>query len=570
MHHSFVSALIAVGSAISASAQLSGKVGPLTSRADKAAIKTCNIADYGAKADAKTDNGPAIQKAWDACSSGGGEVVVPEGDYGLSTWLTLSSKSAMSFRLDGTLYRIGTDGGNMLMFKHLEDFEFYSSTSKGAIQGYGYEFHQKDEYGPRILRFADVKSFSIHDVALVDSPAFHFSIDTCSDGEVYNTVIHGGARGGLDGIDVWGSNIHIHDVEVSNKDECVTVKNPSDHLLIENVFCNWSGGCAMGSLATDTNIHDIEYSNIYTQRSNQMYMFKSYGGSGEVSNIALKNFAGHSNAYTLDLDAEWSSMKPVAGDGILYSNMTFSGWSGTCADGHQRGPIKFNCPADVPCTDMQVDDFTVGSNKGDTVEHVCKNAYGSGACLKEGDGGAYTTTQTVDAASAATQTMDGEIENGLGLTVSIAIPTIRASFFPGVAAISPRMADSAGESQAAAVANDEAQVTAPVETSAPAEADAAADTSAAADVIAPSNTAAPSGTSTPADELAPVATSAPSFDAPNSFFPQEQSTFETAMKASETLAADAEASAPAETDVAQPKAPSCKAKRRRSLQSKNL
>lgn len=47
----------------------------------------------------------------------------------------------------------------------------------------------------------------------------------------------------------------IHDVEVSNKDECVTVKNPSDHLLIENIFCNWSGGCAMGSLATDTGTH---------------------------------------------------------------------------------------------------------------------------------------------------------------------------------------------------------------------------------------------------------------------------------------------------------------------------
>jgi hypothetical protein len=25
--------------------------------------------------------------------------------------------------------------------------------------------------------------------------------------------------------------------------------------LIENIFCNWSGGCAMGSLATDTGTH---------------------------------------------------------------------------------------------------------------------------------------------------------------------------------------------------------------------------------------------------------------------------------------------------------------------------
>ena len=56
------------------------------------------------------------------------------------------------------------------------------------------------------------------------APAFHLILDSCSNGEVYNMIIRGGNEGGLDGIDVWGSNIHIHDVEVSNKDECVTVK----------------------------------------------------------------------------------------------------------------------------------------------------------------------------------------------------------------------------------------------------------------------------------------------------------------------------------------------------------
>jgi len=37
-------------------------------------------------------------------------------------------------------------------------------------------------------------------------------------------IIRGGNEGGLDGIDVWGTNIWIHDVEVTNKDECVTIK----------------------------------------------------------------------------------------------------------------------------------------------------------------------------------------------------------------------------------------------------------------------------------------------------------------------------------------------------------
>ena len=34
----------------------------------------------------------------------------------------------------------------------------------------------------------------------------------------------GANLGGSDGVDVWGNNYWIHDVEVTNRDECVTVK----------------------------------------------------------------------------------------------------------------------------------------------------------------------------------------------------------------------------------------------------------------------------------------------------------------------------------------------------------
>lgn len=65
-------------------------------------------------------------------------------------------------------------------------------------------------------------------------------------------VIYGGYQGGLDAIDIWGSNIWVHDIEASNKDECVTVKSPAHNMLIEDIYCNISGGCAIGSLGADT------------------------------------------------------------------------------------------------------------------------------------------------------------------------------------------------------------------------------------------------------------------------------------------------------------------------------
>lgn len=122
-----------------AAAQLSGTVGPTTSTASKAATKICNIMSYGGVASATTDNSAALASAWAACKSGG-EVYIPSGNYGLANWVTFSGGEHVSVNLEGIIYRTGTAGGNMILVEDTTDFEFYSGTSKGAIQGYGYYF----------------------------------------------------------------------------------------------------------------------------------------------------------------------------------------------------------------------------------------------------------------------------------------------------------------------------------------------------------------------------------------------------------------------------------------------
>ncbi|KAJ5681438.1 uncharacterized protein N7477_001378 [Penicillium maclennaniae] len=427
--------LLAIGLApLLASAQLSGTVGPTTSYATKAASKICSVLDYGGVADNSTDIGPAITSAWAACKTNG-VVYIPSGDYALDTWVTLTGGSSTAIRIDGIIYRTGTDGGNMIFIEHTTDFELFSSTSEGAVQGWGYEFHREGSLsGPRILRMYEVTDFSVHDLALVDAPAFHFSMDTCENGEVYNMAIRGGNSGGLDGIDVWSTNIWVHDVMVTNKDECVTVKSPSKNILVENIYCNWSGGCAMGSLGADTDISDVVYRNVYTWSSNQMYMVKSNGGSGTVSNLLLENFIGHGNAYSLDIDQAWSSMSTVAGDGVQLNNITISNWKGTEANGAQRGPIKVNCASGAPCTEVTIEDFAMWTEEGDSQWYSCENAYGDGACLDSGnDYTTYTTSMTVTAAPSgySAATMASDLATAFGTDMPIPIPAIPTSFYPG-------------------------------------------------------------------------------------------------------------------------------------------
>lgn len=138
-----MSGLLATASyVLPAAAQLSASVGPTTTTSSKSSTKVCSIMDYGGVADASTDNSDAISQAWTACASGG-QVLIPEGDYGLSTWVTLKDGKGVSINLEGTIYRTGTDSGNMIAIEDSSDIEIYSATSAGAIQGYGYEFRKQ-------------------------------------------------------------------------------------------------------------------------------------------------------------------------------------------------------------------------------------------------------------------------------------------------------------------------------------------------------------------------------------------------------------------------------------------
>lgn len=276
----------------------------------------------------------------------------------------------------------------------------------------------------------------------MDAPALHFVLDTCDKGEVYNMLIRGGNKGGLDGIDVWSTNIWIHDVMVTNKDECVTVKSPSSNILVENIYCNWSGGCAMGSLGEDVDVSNITYRNVYTWNSNQMYMIKSYGGSGTVKNVLLENFIGHGNAYSLDIDQYWASMDEISGDGVQLSNIAVSNWTGTCADGSARGPVKVLCADGKPCTGVDITDFAMWTEKGDELVNQCQSAYTEADPapfrLKEGSGSEYRVTKktvSTEPSGYDAPKMSDDLDEAFGTTVEIPIPSYPKSFFPGIAPI---------------------------------------------------------------------------------------------------------------------------------------
>ncbi|KAF4905515.1 putative rhamnogalacturonase A [Colletotrichum viniferum] len=432
--------LAAVLSLSGVAAQLTGPVGPTTALSKK--TTECNILNYGGVSDNSTDVADAIENAYQSCVlvHAGSRLIVPEGNYLIKRTAILSNGTNWAFQLDGLITL--AYGGNWTVDRELilqgfagveqlnatingegdglflqngitiinaVDFEFYSQNGKGAIQGQGYLYRNSgNTFRPRLVRLISPINTSVHDLILVDSPKFHIVFDFAINLEAYHLTIRGANLGSYDGVDVVGTNYWIHDIEVTNRDECVSVKSPSNHALVENLVCNQAGsGISIGSLNVSASIANIHARNISIIQGNNIAFIKTYpGGSGYVTNITFENFRSKASLYGLDINQYWqNTIEPETG-AVALSNLIFKNFSGSVADGAKRPPLYLIANDLTYATNVTVEGFSLWAESGTYVVNKISNIFGNGDnSYGAGDGigsltskqspTAYTSTYTI-------------------------------------------------------------------------------------------------------------------------------------------------------------------------------
>ncbi|KAF5505520.1 Rhamnogalacturonase A [Colletotrichum siamense] len=403
--------LAAVLSLSGVAAQLTGPVGPTTALSKK--TTECNILNYGGVSDNSTDVADAIENAYKSCVlvHAGSRLIVPEGNYLIKRTAILSNGTNWAFQLDGLITL--AYGGNWTVDRELilqgfagieqlnatingegdglflqngitiinaVDFEFYSPNGKGAIQGQGYLYRNSgNTFRPRLVRLISPINTSVHDLILVDSPKFHIVFDFAVNLEAYHLTIRGANLGSYDGVDVVGTNYWIHDIEVTNRDECVSVKSPSNHALVENLVFNQAGsGISIGSLNVSASIANIHARNISIIQGNNIAFIKTYpGGSGYVTNITFENFRSKASLYGLDINQYWqNTFEPDTG-AVALSNLIFKNFSGSVADGAKRPPLYLIANDLTYATNVTVEGFSLWTESGTYVLNKISNIFGN-------------------------------------------------------------------------------------------------------------------------------------------------------------------------------------------------
>jgi hypothetical protein len=286
--------------------------------------------ELGALADDQSDdtmwlNGGLLNKTLNSLQEGDVFVVPNKTFHTQGGILVTSSLKHVSIVLDGTLSfandrttfpRDESDSVmECLQFNELTDVTFTSSggpDNRGTINGNGQAWWGAIKYlkyaedRPRLFRILKSKSILFEKIALVNSPRWTFWAQNCNGLEVRNSEID--ARWdqadrhtlldlqafNTDGFDVSGKYVYIHDVRIWNDDDCVCVKDDSEHMLFENIYASGLG-LVVGSIGGQR-VNNITFRNAIMERTVKgIYMKTRWSDSGPVgeeasiSNVLYEN-----------------------------------------------------------------------------------------------------------------------------------------------------------------------------------------------------------------------------------------------------------------------------------------
>ena len=313
------------------------------------------VANYGAKADGKTDATAAIQKAIDAAARSGGTVTFAPGTY-LTGALFL--KSGMSIRIDEGVTLSGAQdlAAYPIMQTRVAGIEMkwpaalinvyqqhdVKISGKGTVDGNGKIWWDKywtlrREYEPKGLRWASdydaqrPRLIQIYDSTGVDLSGLtlkrsgFWTVHICYSRKVTVDGVtvrnnEGGRGPSTDGIDIDSSSdvlVERCDLECNDDDICLKagrdadglrVNRPTHHITIrDNTVRAGAAGITFGS-ETSGGIHDVAASgnHVFAPVPNGILFKSTSTRGGTIENIRISDFVMEGVATVLSVQFNWN------------------------------------------------------------------------------------------------------------------------------------------------------------------------------------------------------------------------------------------------------------------------
>lgn len=230
-----------------------------------------DVTRFGAVGDNLTLNTRAIQRAIDACATGGGGIVrIPAGTFRTGT-IVLRSQVTLYLEPGAVLvgstqlqdypshipgYRSYADNYTERSLIYAEKAEGIAIRGSGVIDGQGKAFAGPYKARPYLVRFIECRHVTVEGVTFRDSPMWIQHYLACEDVVIHAIRVHSKANRNNDGIDIDSCcRVRISDCEISSGDDAIVLKatsgRPCRDVTITN--CVLSSDCNAIKLGTESN-----------------------------------------------------------------------------------------------------------------------------------------------------------------------------------------------------------------------------------------------------------------------------------------------------------------------------
>ncbi|VFQ81442.1 unnamed protein product [Cuscuta campestris] len=273
-------------------------------------------------------------------------------------------------------------------FEHVDGVEV---TGGGTLNGLGEQVWKFAESGEKIkggpllpvsLIFQAVNDSSLHDLNFVNSKGFHIKVSDCSEINVSNLKITApGYSPNTDGIHISGStNVNVTELDIGTGDDCVSIGDGVNNLLVTKVTCGPGHGLSVGSLGKRENedsVKGVVVKNCTLRGTTNGARIKTFRASPklEAASITFEDLIMQNVTNPIIIDQDYSSKDKIEPSNVKLSDVHFRNIRGTAAI--KNPAITLTCSQAYPCDGVELSDIDIApveGAEGDLKPSSCLNA----------------------------------------------------------------------------------------------------------------------------------------------------------------------------------------------------
>ncbi|RUS34724.1 pectin lyase fold/virulence factor [Jimgerdemannia flammicorona] len=340
------------------------------------------------------DDYNAIALAFASCSQNA-QVVFQSGVvYNLNQPLNVTGLNNVQIKLDGSislpnniLYKNKTTAFIAISGTNVDIIAPADSSQNGRIIGNGQVWWDKGISSGRYATLqVSVKRGSIQNLKIEQSPFYNLVLDHSShlriDGIKFTSVsANSNLPRNTDGIDFFYSSfINVSNAQITNGDDCISVKSNNTDLYFNHVKCVGSHGISIGSLGITPGVY--EYSlriraddTSCTNCSNGARIKTWPGGVGLVQDITFNGFAVTGVDRPIYIDQYYCDTGVGCRTGkslVQIQRVNFNNFTGTSSGAKSNNPVNIMCSADAPCQEVYLSNISITSPMAN-VSNICTN-----------------------------------------------------------------------------------------------------------------------------------------------------------------------------------------------------